>query len=55
VSGARGKRTTCWWCGRRLALPHFAVVVIDGAKHIVHKCCKEDVPKPITAQPRAEF
>jgi hypothetical protein len=48
----RGKRTRCWWCGRKLQLPHFAIVVLQGEEHVVHKQCRDEMElKPITAQP----
>lgn len=48
----RGKRTRCWWCGKKLALPFYSTVIIDGHEHVVHKACREEIQlKPITAQP----
>lgn len=46
----------CWWCGKKLQLPHFATEPDQlGHQQKVHKCCKADAEKevrPVTAQPK---
>ncbi len=43
----------CWWCGKKLRLPHFAAVPDQlGHQQKVHKCCVKDAQayaKPLTA------
>jgi hypothetical protein len=47
-----GPRTNyCWECGKKLKLPSFAEVVIDGHPRIVHKECAN----PWTAAFKVEF
>ncbi len=44
----------CWWCGKKLQLPFYAVIVDQlGHRQKIHKCCKADAEKeirPVTAQ-----
>jgi hypothetical protein len=46
----------CWWCGKKLQLPFYTVVVDQlGHQQKIHKCCKADAEKeirPATAQPK---
>lgn len=52
--GSKAQR--CWWCNKKLMLPHFAIVESDqGDKLKVHKDCKDEAAgfwKRITAAVR---
>ena len=50
------KAQRCWWCNKKLMLPHFAIVKSDQGDELkVHKDCKDEAVafwKPITAAVR---
>ena len=49
-------QTFCWWCGKKLRLPNFAVTIDPiGNVHKVHVGCRSEViddmkPEPMFAQ-----
>lgn len=40
----------CWWCGKDLKLPYYAIVINQiGQEQKVHKVCAEDAKNSIRA------